>query len=111
MKQGTIWRVNLDPAIGAEIKKNRPCVIVNSNRIGKLPLKIVAPLTDFKKHYEKVPWMVIVQPTKENGLLKTSVIDLFQVRSVSQKRLVKKLGIINNNIMDACKEALNIVFD
>ncbi len=50
--------------------------------------------------------MVIVKPTKENGLLKASVIDLFQVRSVSQKRLVKKLG-----IMDACKEALNIVFE
>ena len=111
MKQGTIWLVNLDPAVGVEIKKNRPCVIVNSNRIGKLPLKIVAPLTDFKKHYKKVPWMVIVQPTKENGLLKTSVIDLFQVRSVSQKRLVKKLGIIDGNIMDACKEALNIVFE
>lgn len=111
MKQGAIWRVNLDPAIGTEIKKSRPCVILNSNRIGKLPLKIVAPLTDFKKHYKKVPWMVIAQPTKENGLLKTSVIDLFQVRSVSQKRLVKKLGNMDGNIMDACKEALNIVFE
>ena len=109
MKQGAIWRVNLDPTVGAEIKKNRTCVIVNSNRIGKLPLKIVAPLTDFKDHYKKVPWMVIVQPAKENGLLKTSVIDLFQVRSVSQKRLVKKLGIMDGTIMDACKEALNVV--
>lgn len=111
MKQGTIWRVNLDPSVGAEMKKNRPCVIVNSNRIGKLPLKIVAPLTDFKKLYKKVPWMVVVKPTKANGLLKASVIDLFQVRSVSQKRLVTKLGIIDGNIMDACKEALNIVFE
>lgn len=111
MNQGAIWRVNLDPAIGAEIKKNRPCVIVNSDRVGKLPLKIVAPLTDFKKHYKKVPWMVIVQPTRENCLTKTSAIDLFQVRSVSQKRLVKKLGIVDGDIMDACKEALNIVFE
>ena len=46
-----------------------------------------------------------------NKELSGVLIDLFQVRSVSQKRLVKKLGIINNNIMDACKEALNIVFD
>ncbi len=111
MKQGAIWRVNLDPTVGAEIKKNRPCVIVNSNRIGKLPLKIVAPLTDFKDHYKQVPGMVIVQPAMEHGLLKTSVIDLFQVRSVSQKRLVKKLGIMDGTIMDACKEALNIVFE
>jgi len=111
MKQGAIWRVNLDPAIGAEIKKSRPCVIVNSNSVGKLPLKIVAPLTDFKKHYKKVPWMVIVEPTRENSLTKTSAIDLFQVRSVSQKRLVKELGIVDGDIMDACKEALNIVFE
>ena len=100
MKQGAIWRVNLDPTVGAEIKRR-----------STLPLKIVAPLTDFKDHYKKVPWMVIVQPAKENGLLKTSVIDLFQVRSVSQKRLVKKLGIMDDTIMDACKEALNIVFE
>jgi mRNA interferase MazF len=108
MKQGAIWQVNLDPAIGAEIKKSRPCVIVNSNGVGKLPLKIVAPLTDFKKHYMKVPWMVT---TKGNGLLKTSVIDLFQVRSVSQKRLVKKLGTVNDDLLEACKLALNIVFE
>jgi len=111
MKQGAVWQVNLDPTIGAEIKKSRPCVIVNSNRVGKLPLKIVAPLTDFKNHYKKVPWMVITKPTKENGLLKISVIDLFQVRSVSQKRLVKKLGTVNDNILDTCKDALNIVFE
>lgn len=111
MKQGAIWQVNLDPTIGAEIKKSRPCVIVNSNGVGKLPLKIVAPLTDFKKHYKKVPWMVTTKPTNENGLLKTSVIDLFQVRSVSQKRLVRKLGTVSDDILDACKQALNIVFE
>jgi len=55
--------------------------------------------------------MVIVEPTRENSLTKTSAIDLFQVRSVSQKRLVKELGIVDGDIMDACKEALNIVFE
>ncbi len=38
-KRGEIWLINLDPTIGAEIKKTRPAVVVNSDYIGKLPLK------------------------------------------------------------------------
>ena len=44
MKQGEIWLINLDPAIGAEIKKTRPAIILNDNSLGKLPLKIIVPL-------------------------------------------------------------------
>ena len=87
MNQGEIWQVNLDPTIGSEMKKIRPCLILNSNLIGKLPLKIVAPITDFKSHYESVPWMVTIEPNSENNLIKKSTIDIFQVRSLSQKRL------------------------
>ena len=111
MKKGAVWHVNLDPAMGAEIKKTRPCIILNSDTIGRLPLKIIAPVTEFKEHYRKVPWMVIIKPSKKNGLSKISVIDLFQVRSVSQKRLVKKLGIVDDAVLEACKQALEIVFD
>ena len=39
MNQGDIWLINLDPTIGAEIRKTRPAVIVNDNSLGKLPLK------------------------------------------------------------------------
>lgn len=51
MKQGEIWLINLDPTIGAEIKKTRPAIIVNDNSLGKLPLKIIVPLTDWKERY------------------------------------------------------------
>ncbi|MEN8219919.1 MAG: type II toxin-antitoxin system PemK/MazF family toxin [Pseudomonadota bacterium] len=111
MKQGAIWRINLDPTIGAEIKKTRPCVILNSNKVGKLPLKVIAPLTDLKEHYRLVPWMVVVEPTPENGLEKASVIDLFQVRSVSHQRLCEKIGVIEDELLERCKRALNVVFE
>jgi len=111
MNQGTIWLINLDPTIGAEIKKTRPCLILNSNKIGKLPLKIIAPLTDFKEHYNSVPWMIVIEPNSKNGLSKTSVIDLFQVRSLSQKRLVKKIGFVEEEILKSCKTALDVVFE
>ena len=111
MKQGTIWQVNLDPTIGSEIKKSRPCLILNSDKVGKLALKIIAPITDFKEHYALVPWMVTVLPTKENGLSKKSTVDLFQVRSVSQQRLSHKIGKVPNEILTKCRQSLDIVFE
>jgi mRNA interferase MazF len=111
MKQGSIWQVNLNPTIGSEIKKSRPCLILNNDKIGKLPLKVDAPITDFKEHYTLVPWMVTLEPTKENGLSKKSTIDLFQVRSVSQQRLTHKIGNVQNNILAKCKQSLHIVFE
>ena len=62
MIQGEIWLINLDPTVGAEIKKIRPCAIVSDNAIGALPLKIIAPFTDFKERYRVVPWMVVCEP-------------------------------------------------
>ena len=111
MKQGEIWQINLDPTIGSEMKKIRPCIILNNNTVGKLPLKVIAPLTDFKEHYRVIPWMVIVEPNSKNGLKKISAIDLFQVRSLSQKRLIKKIGFVDKEVIDACKESLDVVFE
>ena len=111
MKQGEIWQINLDPTVGSEMKKVRPCIILNSNMVGKLALKVIAPLSDFKEHYRVVPWMVVIEPNVQNGLKKTSAIDLFQVRSLSQTRLVKKIGFVDKEILIACKESLDIVFE
>jgi len=111
VKQGEIWQINLDPTIGSEMRKIRPCIILNNDTVGKLPLKIIAPITDFKEHYQIIPWMVIVEPNSKNGLKKISAIDLFQVRSVSQKRLIKKLGSVDKDTITACKKSLDIVFE
>jgi len=111
VKQGEIWQINLDPTLGSEMKKSRPCIILNNDMVGKLALKVIAPLTDFKEHYAIVPWMVTVEPNSINGLSKKSSIDLFQVRSLSQKRLVAKIGKVEDTILEACKTALNVVFD
>jgi len=47
----------------------------------------------------------------KNGLKKISVIDLFQVRSLSQKRLIKKIGFVEKEVIYACKESLDVVFE
>ena len=91
MKQGEIWLINLDPTIGAEIRKTRPAVIVNNDQLGKLPLKIIVPITDWKDRYHIAVWMVKIEPDSVNGLTKTSCMDCFQVRSLSEKRFIKKI--------------------
>ena len=110
MRQGEIWVVNLDPTIGGEIQKTRPCVIVNDDTVGILPLKIIAPITDYKDKFKDVPWMVTLYPGHENGLDKKSVIDLFQVRSVADERLIERVGIIRADELLSVKEALKVVF-
>ncbi len=92
MQRGEIWLVNLDPTIGSEIRKSRPAVIVSSDLVGILPLKVIVPFTEWKDRYAQAPWMVRVDSSEQNGLSKPSAADALQIRSVSQLRLVQKLG-------------------
>ncbi|HCY74852.1 MAG TPA: PemK family transcriptional regulator [Ignavibacteriales bacterium] len=109
MKQSEIWLIDLNPSKGAEIQKIRPAVIVNDDALGKLPLKIVVPITDWKDRYEIAPWMVKIEPAAENGLSKISSADCFQIRSVSQERLIKKLGYLNSETYNEIKQAIKKV--
>lgn len=110
MKQNEIWPINLEPTEGAEIKKTRPAVIVSDNALGGLPLKIIVPLTDWKDHYSIAPWMVRLEPNRENGLTKLSAADCFQVRSVSETRFVRRVGEIDKTVQELIKNALAKVF-
>jgi mRNA interferase MazF len=75
-----------------------------------LPLKVIAPLTDFKERYRTVPWMVVIEPDADNNLTKPSVMDLFQVRCVSEERLIRKTGKLSNQLNTAMSKALKVVF-
>lgn len=109
MKQSEIWLINLDPTIGAEIKKTRPAIVVNDNSLGKLPLKIIVPLTDWKERYEIAPWMVHIKPDIINNLSKESAADCFQIRSISEERFIRKIGRISSENFEDIKEALSKV--
>ena len=109
MKQGEVWLINLDSTIGAEIKKNRPAIIVNDNSIGKLPLKIIVPLTNWKEKFEIAPWMIKIEPSRENNLGKNSAADCFQIRSLSEKRFIRKIGQISKEKIEEIKDGLTRV--
>ncbi len=109
MKRSEIWLINLDPTVGSEIKKTRPAIIINDDRMGKLPLRVIVPLTDWKETYANAPWMIKIVPDKLNKLNKVSSIDCFQIRSVSQERFVKKIGSITAENMDLISFCLKLV--
>ncbi len=106
MKQGEIWLVSLDPTVGAEIKKTRPAIIVNDNTLGRLPLKVIVPQTDWKDRYEVAPWMVKIVADKQNKLTKDSSADCFQIRSVAEERCIKILGQVGNETMEKIRDGL-----
>ncbi len=109
MHRGEIGLINLDPTIGAEVKKTRPAVIVNDDAIGILPLKVIVPITEWKNRYAIAPWMVRLEPDAENNLDKLSVADAFQVRSVAQERFVRHLGKLSDRAMQEITRALAVV--
>ncbi len=98
--RGEIWNVRFEPAVGAEIQKVRPALVVSMDSVGRLPLKIVVPITDWKPAFRNLVWFVHLSPTPDNGLSKDSGADAFQVKSVSESRFVQKLGEVTAGQLD-----------
>lgn len=111
MKQGEIWEINLSPTVGAEIKKKRPAVIINDDAIGILPLKVIVPITAWRDRFQDTAWLVKIDPDSRNKLMKVSAADTFQIRSVSNKRFLKKIGTVSSTLLDEIKTAVKAVID
>ncbi len=109
MRRGEVWLYSADPTVGDEIGKTRPAIIVSNDDMGILRLKIVVPITGWQEVFEQVAWMVKIEPTAENRLSKRSAADTFQVRSVSQQRLVKQIGTLSEEVMVSIRNALAVV--
>ena len=99
MKRGEVWEVNLDPTIGAEIKKTRPCVLVGRDALARLPLKIIVPITGWNDSFAGAPWHVRLEPSSKNGLSKTCSADTYQVRCISEGRLIRMIGKLDDSQM------------
>jgi mRNA interferase MazF len=106
--RGEIWLVNFDPAIGAEIQKRRPALVVSVDSVGRLPLRMVVPLTDWRAHYLAFPWMVQIPAGASNGLSKNSAADAFQTKSLSVTRFGRRLGTLATAQLDAVAAAIKL---
>jgi mRNA interferase MazF len=104
---GEVVLVNLDPTIGAEQKKTRPCVIINIHP--KLELVTVLPVTDATHKKSKV--FVPITDKKLAGLSKPSVIDTYQIRTISKQRIIRKLGNLSDYEVHECRKVLALIFE
>lgn len=103
MKRGDIWLVNLDPTVGSEIQKSRPCVVVSPTEMNDhLRTIIVAPMTS--KGFG-APFRIPVTHAHTNGLIL-----LDQMRAVDKVRLIQKLGVISGKTLAATLATLQELF-
>jgi mRNA interferase MazF len=109
--RGEIWLVTLDPTIGSEIRKTRPAVVVSSDEMGRLPIKLVAPVTDWKAAFVGNAWHIRLDPNLQNGLAKISAVDTLQLRGLDTQRFVKKLGAIEVGMMQRIAAAIAVVVE
>ncbi len=105
-KRGDVFLVNFDPTVGAEIQKTRPALIIQ-NDIGNSvsPITIVAAITSTINN--PYPFQVLL-PAGEGGLDTNSVVTLNHIRSVDQKRLLRRLGRVSPAKLRAVDNAILI---
>jgi mRNA interferase MazF len=99
-KRGEIWRVDFEPVAGSETGKLRPAVVIGDETLGRLPVRIVVPITGLDTRYRQHPWMPELQANTRTGLLKASAADALQIRTVSLERFREKLGTLPAGISD-----------
>ena len=103
MKRGEIWLVNLDPKIGSEIRKSRPCVVVSPAEMHDyVRTVIVAPMTTGSR---AAPFRIGVTHDGKKGLIL-----LDQMRAVDKGRLAKRLGTVTAKALASTLTTLQEVF-
>ncbi|HRE50403.1 MAG TPA: type II toxin-antitoxin system PemK/MazF family toxin [Flavitalea sp.] len=99
IKQYEIVLVNLDPTMGSEMKKTRPCAVISPNEMNRyLQTIVVAPLTNSSKPY---PTRVEIRQSKTKGWV---VLD--QIRTIDRIRIIKKLGNLTATEIEAVKAVI-----
>lgn len=103
MKRGEVWLVSLDPTVGSEIQKTRPCLVLSPDDLnGVLRRTIVAPLTSGS---HPAPFRVPVTFRRKSGLIL-----LDQIRTVDRARLVTRLGALQPATVAAALSVLTGMF-
>ena len=107
--RGDVIRVNLDPSVGREQAKTRPCLVVQSAMLRGAQTTIVLPIADegLKK---RLPFLVPVA-NGEGGLTKDSHILIHQIRVIDETRIVGRLGTISAKTMREVDAAIRFTLD
>ena len=110
-KRGEIWLVQLDPTRGQEIQKTRPAVIISSDFLSDIQMRIVVPIATWHPKFTSRPFMVPILKTDTNGLDVDSAGNVLQVRSVSVERLARHIGVVSDEVIRNLLAALMLCLD
>ena len=100
INQYSVYWVNLDPVIGSEVSKTKPCIVLSPNELNSyLRTIIIAPLTHILKPY---PTRVACKINGEDGMV---MID--QIKTIDKSRLVKYMGKLNGSEIEEIKSVIN----
>lgn len=104
VRRGEIWLATLDPAIGSEIRKTRPCVIISPAEMHDyLRTVIVAPMTTGSR---PAPFRIPLTFEGKKGLIL-----LDQIRTLDKSRLAKRLGAVTPSTLSATLATMRVVFE
>lgn len=109
MKQFQLYPVDLDPTVGAEMKKKRPCLIVSPDEMNKyVSTVIIVPLTSQPRD---LPTRILIKATDQSKLKEDSYAALDQIKTIDKSRLLNLIGEISDEEKQSVSETLKEMFD
>src|ERR1700733_7801097 len=98
-RRGELWLVDLDPTRGSEMRKTRLVLVISSDAMGVLPVKLGVPITEWQPHFEDHLWHLRMDPDNRNGLTKTSALDVLQLRALALERFIRRKGAMGTDVL------------
>jgi mRNA interferase MazF len=103
--------VEFEPHGGMEMGKTRPAIVLSSDVLRHLDLRLLVPITDWNPKRSGKFWHVRISPASDNGLFKESSADCFQIHSFDLSRFVRKLGQADERIIQRIQAAIAAIID
>ena len=106
-RRGEVFLTALDPALGQEIKKTRPALVIQNDVTNRYGMTTIVAAITRKVSVPPYPNEVVIQPSA-TGLQAVSTVRLDQIRTVDRNRLLKRLGKANEDVMRKVDKAISI---
>ena len=109
--RGEVWLVRLPRAVGAELQRDRPVVVVGSPAFDIAPIRIIVPLTTWRPEFAGRINKLPIAANDLNGLDVYSAADFLQVRSVSTERFIERIGALEAEQVEEIVAGVVIAID
>jgi len=93
------------------MKKTRLVLVISSDAVGVLPIKLGVPITEWQPNFANHLWHLRLEPDSRNGLSKESALDVLQTRALAVERFVRRKGVVGPEILREVTAALAAVVE